>query len=99
MSDRNEEYRVIKTRLKILLPEEYQECYEDVKPVSMGSAGLKFASTGRVAWDEMWASFCDLASRVHLRIGGKLPEAATKAETEYGTGTLPARRRGDLPRN
>ncbi len=35
--------------------------YEDVQPVSMGSAGLKFASDGRVAWDEMWGLFCDLA--------------------------------------
>src|SRR5579862_7274945 len=80
MSDRNEEYRVFKTRLKILLPEEYQERYEDVKPVSMGSAGLKFASNGRVAWDEMWASFCDLALAGGPPHRGKLLEPATKAE-------------------
>ena len=47
--------------LKIVLPEEYQSSYEDVQPVSMGSAPLKYAADGQVAWDEMWASFCDLA--------------------------------------
>ena len=48
-------------RLRILLPEQYQEAYESVKPVSMGTAGLKFAADGTVAWDEIWQSFCDLA--------------------------------------
>jgi sirohydrochlorin cobaltochelatase len=80
MSDRNEEYRVFRARLKTLLPEEYQERYEDMKPVSMGSAGLKFASNGRVAWDEMWASFCDLALAGGPPHRGKLLEPATKAE-------------------
>jgi sirohydrochlorin cobaltochelatase len=80
MSDRNEEYRVLKARLKTLLPAEYQGCYEDVKPTSMGSAGLKFASNGRVAWDEMWASFCDLALAGGPPHRGKLLEPATKAE-------------------
>ena len=27
----------------------------------MGSAGLKYDAEGRVAWDEMWQSYCDLA--------------------------------------
>lgn len=80
MSDRGDEYRVFKARMKILLPEEYQERYEDVRPVSMGSAGLKFASDGRVAWDEMWASFCDLALAGGPPHRGKLLEPATKAE-------------------
>lgn len=48
-------------RLRILLPEQYQESYESVQPVSMGSAGLKFAPDGSVAWDEIWQTFCDLA--------------------------------------
>jgi len=51
----------LEARLKILLPEEYQECYDEVQPVSMGSAGLKYGSDGKVAWDEIWGSFCDLA--------------------------------------
>jgi sirohydrochlorin cobaltochelatase len=48
-------------RIKTLLPEVYQDSYEDLQPVPMRSAGLKFAPDGRVAWDEMWGSFCDLA--------------------------------------
>ncbi len=49
------------TRLQTVLPEQYKDSYETVQPVSMGSAGLKFDETGRVAWDEIWGSFCDLA--------------------------------------
>jgi sirohydrochlorin cobaltochelatase len=51
----------LEARLRILLPEQYQESYESVQPVSMGSAGLKFAPDGSIAWDEMWQTFCDLA--------------------------------------
>jgi hypothetical protein len=51
----------VEVRLRAILPEEYQESYEDVQPVSMGSAGLKYAADGTVAWNEMWATFCDLA--------------------------------------
>ena len=32
-----------------------------MQPVSMRSAPLKFDSNGRIAWDEIWGSFCDLA--------------------------------------
>ncbi len=38
--------------------------YRNGQPVSnapMGSADLKFDTDGRVAWDEMWTDFCDLA--------------------------------------
>src|SRR5690242_6291024 len=48
-------------RIKTILPEQYQDCYDDVQPVSMGSAGLQYGKDGKVAWDEMWDSFCDLA--------------------------------------
>ena len=48
-------------RLRILLPEEYQDAYEEVQPVSMGSAGLKYGADGQVAWNDMWKTFCDLA--------------------------------------
>jgi sirohydrochlorin cobaltochelatase len=51
----------IEDRLRILLPEEYQDSYEDVQPLSMGSAPVKYGADGTVAWDEMWATFCDLA--------------------------------------
>ena len=49
------------SRLRTVLPEEYQDSYEEVQPVSMGSAGLKYGNDGMVAWDQMWGSFCDLA--------------------------------------
>jgi len=48
-------------RLKTLLPPAYKDSYEQVQPVSMGSAGLKYDADGNVAWDEIWGSFCDLA--------------------------------------
>ena len=49
------------SRIRTLLPELYQDSYETLQPVPMRSAGLKYAADGRVAWDEMWGSFCDLA--------------------------------------
>src|SRR3954462_10364148 len=49
------------SRLRTVLPETYQDPYEEVQPVSMGSAGIKYAEDGQVAWDQMWGSFCDLA--------------------------------------
>ena len=49
-------------RLRILLPETYKAFDDDeVQPVSMGSAGLKYDLDGNVLWHEMWGSFCDLA--------------------------------------
>jgi hypothetical protein len=56
-----EDFRELETRLRIVLPETYQDRYEDVQPVSMGSAGLKYGNDGKVAWNEIWGSFCDLA--------------------------------------
>ena len=45
----------LEVRLRAILPEEYQDAYEDVQPVSMGSAGLKYGADGKVAWNEIWA--------------------------------------------
>ena len=80
MTKHSDEYKVFEARLKTLLPEEYRDCYEDVQPVSMGSAGLKFGSDGRVAWDEIWGSFCDLAMAGGPPHRGKLLEPASKTE-------------------
>jgi hypothetical protein len=55
------ELHALEQRIRTILPKEYQDSYPDVEPVSMGSAGLKFGSDGRVAWDDIWGSFCDLA--------------------------------------
>ena len=48
-------------KINRLLPPRYQHCYRAVLPTSMGSAALKYAADGRVAWGEIWTSFCDLA--------------------------------------
>jgi sirohydrochlorin cobaltochelatase len=56
-----EAIKALELRVQTILPSEYRDCYEDVQPVSMGSARLKYGSDGRVAWDEIWGTFCDLA--------------------------------------
>jgi hypothetical protein len=51
----------LEAKLREILPGQYRDSYEQVVPVSMGSAGLKYDAEGRVAWDQIWGSFCDLA--------------------------------------
>lgn len=72
--------RLLEERVKTLLPFEYQERYDEVEPVSMGSAGLKFGRDGRVAWDEIWGSFCDLAMAGGPPHKGKLLEPGLEDE-------------------
>src|SRR5689334_19064987 len=73
-------------KLRLLLPEQYQNVYEDVMPVSMGSAGLKYDASGNVAWNDMWATFCDLAMaggpphRGSLLVPESLPASKIAAE-------------------
>ena len=59
--DEQKPLKALDEKLRIVLPEDYQDHYEDVQPVSMGSAALKFAKDGKVAWDAIWGTFCDLA--------------------------------------
>ena len=59
--DDRQAFETAQARLRAILPEDYQDTYEDIQPVSMGSAGLKYGADGQVAWNEMWATFCDLA--------------------------------------
>lgn len=66
-------------RVGAILPEEYQDSYESVQPVSMGSAGLKFGSDGRVAWNEIWGTFCDLAMAGGPPHKGTFLEPASRA--------------------
>lgn len=80
-SDR-EALRALEFRLKVVLPEQYQDCYDDLQPVSMGSAALKYRSDGRVAWDEIWGSFCDLAMAGGPPHKGTLLEPASFREIE-----------------
>jgi hypothetical protein len=59
--DERRAFALLESRLRTLLPAEYQDAYEEVQPVSMGSAGLQWDADGNVAWDRIWGSFCDLA--------------------------------------
>ncbi len=74
------ELEELKRRIDALLPSEYQGRYEEVSPRSMGSAGLKYDSEGKVAWDEIWTSFCDLALAGGPPHRGSLLEAVTSEE-------------------
>ena len=67
-------------KLNAMLPPEYQGQYESVQPTSMGTAGLKYDSDGKIAWDEIWTSFCDLALAGGPPHRGTLLEAVTSAE-------------------
>ena len=72
----------LEARLKAILPEEYQQSYDEVQPVSMGSAGLKYDASGAVAWDEMWETFCDLAMAGGPPHKGRLLEPATRSQVD-----------------
>jgi len=61
-------------RLKTILPETYQESCDNVLPLLMGSAGLKYGVDGKVAWDQIWGSFC------HLAMAGGPPHKGTLLE-------------------
>jgi hypothetical protein len=69
-------------RLLTMLPETYGDRYDEVQPVSMGSAGLKFGEDGKVAWDEIWGSFCHLAMAGGPPHKGMLLEPASPAEID-----------------
>ncbi len=82
MPESSDNYELLEARLKTLLPEDYRDSYEDVQPTSMGSAGLKFGIDGRVAWDEIWGSFCDLAMAGGPPHRGTLLEPARTADID-----------------
>ena len=56
-----QEVKDLNIRIRGLLPLAYHSCLEAISPTSMGSAGMKYDEEGRVAWDEIWTTFCDLA--------------------------------------
>jgi sirohydrochlorin cobaltochelatase len=71
---------VLEEKIKAILPASYTENYEDVLPVPMGSAPLRFDIEGKVAWNEIWGSFCDLAMAGGPPHRGILLEPATIEE-------------------
>ena len=87
MSMVEEDHRIfeeLERRLRTLLPEEYRDRYDEVQPVSMGTAGVRYGADGRIAWDQMWGSFCDLAMAGGPPHKGTLlqPAAAAAIEAE-----------------
>jgi sirohydrochlorin cobaltochelatase len=76
----------LEARIETMLPARYRETYRDLQPVPMRSASLKYDSAGRVAWDEIWGSFCDLAMaggpphRGTFLEPGRLEEIAAEGE-------------------
>jgi hypothetical protein len=70
----------LELRLKTLLPEEYQDSYEEVRSDPMRSAALKYNADGTVAWDEIWGSFCDLAMAGGPPHKGRLLEPGSQAD-------------------
>jgi sirohydrochlorin cobaltochelatase len=75
------ELAALEARLHALLPEQYDTTV-DVRPAPMRSAGLKYGDDGLVAWNAMWASFCDLAMAGGPPHKGALLEPAPAAEIE-----------------
>jgi len=76
--DDRRELEELDLRLRVLLPETYQDSYEKLEARSMGSAGLKYGPDGKVAWDQIWGSFCDLAMAGGPPHKGKLLEPGSK---------------------
>jgi sirohydrochlorin cobaltochelatase len=77
---------VVDARLRILLPPEFHESYPLLQARPMGSAGLVFDAEGRVAWDEIWQTFCDLALAGGPPHKGKLLEPGTPQDIEARPG-------------
>jgi len=72
--------RELDRKINDLLPPQYQGRYEEVSARSMGTAPLQFGPDGRVAWDEMWTTFCDLALAGGPAHRGTLLEAVPTTE-------------------
>ncbi|MFO0844614.1 MAG: hypothetical protein U0797_19830 [Gemmataceae bacterium] len=71
----------LEAKVNALLPPRYQ-CFDAVSPTSMGSAGLKYGADARVAWDQIWTHFCDLALAGGPPHRGSLLEPPTPEEVE-----------------
>ena len=73
------ELAALDARINALLPPQYQHCYSAVPPTSMGSAGLLYGPDGKVAWGQVWTTFCDLALAGGPPHRGKLLEPVAEA--------------------
>lgn len=60
--------------LRDQLPSEYSHRLDEISPGSMGSAKIVPDDSGKVPWDKIWTSFCDLAMAGGPPHRGKLLE-------------------------
>ncbi len=67
-------------RLGEELPTEYTKNLDGVSPRSMGSVAIVPDETGKVPWDRLWTSFCDLAMAGGPPHRGKLLEPVPMEE-------------------
>lgn len=74
------ELTALDTKINAFLPAQYQHCYTSVSPTSMGSASLKYGPDGKVAWDQIWTTFCDLALAGGPPHRGKLLDPVSETE-------------------
>lgn len=74
------ELAALEARVNALLPPQYQFASGPANPRSMGSASLKYGPDKRIAWDEIWTTFCDLALAGGPPHRGSLLEAPTAEE-------------------
>jgi sirohydrochlorin cobaltochelatase len=82
LSNDQRDFHDLDVRLRAMLPEPYQESCDNVLPLLMGSAGLKYGDDGKVAWDKIWGSFCHLAMAGGPPHKGRLLEPARKEEID-----------------
>jgi sirohydrochlorin cobaltochelatase len=73
------ELAALDAKVSALLPARYEHCYTSVSPNSMGSARLTYGPDGKVAWDQIWTTFCDLALAGGPPHRGKLLEPVSEA--------------------
>ena len=76
--DDRRELEELDLRLRVLLPEPTRTPMKALEPKPMGSAGLKYGPDGKVAWDQIWGSFCDLAMAGGPPHKGKLLEPGSR---------------------
>lgn len=80
MKTLSDELAELDAKVNALLPPRYQHCYAAVSPHSMGSTGLKYGDDGKVLWDRIWTTFCDLALAGGPPHRGTLLEPVPQAE-------------------
>jgi len=72
----------LEARINAILPPRYVGCFEEVSPSSMGSAKMRYDAQGRVAWGEIWTTFCHLALAGGPPHRGRLLEPVKQSELE-----------------